>query len=617
MALTRYVFTGGLELVSPLHIGSGHSHELTDSPIRTNVDGRPIVPGTTLGGLLRSQAERFAPLIKVKDVIRKSCVSLDAEKLTELQIKKEPCGCLVCQLFGDVNPAGESDRSSRLVIRDAVLSAKTRNYSTEIRDGIGISRQRQTVAQRLKFDLEVLTDQVEFDFEAILDIDSEDFLQLQLFAAALGELMAGRVMLGGRSGRGTGRFRLRLDKVYPVSFAENDIKGLIEYLQTRPQERHKKRVDAQAGNSFVEKQLAQLRTRMETNAATDKINFIEVKIRLEFDYGLLINNPAYAVLEATDGVFVRTRHKVSGQETLYLPGSSLRGMLRSHAERIARTLSNVKAEEKNLNYAEVVSACDPMAQADETEAGSISGYASISCGHYLQNAALKLRQNNATLDSRAIHEHSCLACRLFGNTYLAGRMKVSDALPVDGKYLDPVALPNRSGTLQHSDYVAIDRFTGGARDKAKFDNSPHFSRPQTTLNFEFTMSLRDLEPEKEDWLLGWLAFVLRDLEWGNLRLGMGKTKGLGLVRGQVMSLTVGGLGSDSHLLKQRGEGATGYLATLEEIKIPSSLFRQQTIYRQTSLNNTEKIAITYFARKFNEEVNKFTRQLPNLEKKEV
>ena len=59
--LSRYFFMGSLELLSPLHIGNGKANDITDSPLRTAVDGRPVVPGTALGGLLRAQAERFAP----------------------------------------------------------------------------------------------------------------------------------------------------------------------------------------------------------------------------------------------------------------------------------------------------------------------------------------------------------------------------------------------------------------------------------------------------------------------------------------------------------------------------------------------------------------------------
>ena len=67
------------------------------------------------------------------------------------------------------------------------------------------------------------------------------------------------------------------------------------------------------------------------------------------------------------------------------------------------------------------------------------------------------------------------------------------------------------------DFLAIDRFTGGGRDGAKFD-AVGLWRPA------FTARLRLENPQA--WELGWLALVLRDLAEGWLSVGFGRRQGL-------------------------------------------------------------------------------------------
>ena len=81
----------------------------------------------------------------------------------------------------------------------------------------------------------------------------------------------------------------------------------------------------------------------------------------------------------------------NGAQEVYLPGSSLKGMLRAHAERITRTL----APENST----VV--CDPF----KTEP---------KCG------------SNGK-DNPDVYKKSCLICKLFGSTSFAGRLATEDA----------------------------------------------------------------------------------------------------------------------------------------------------------------------------------------------
>jgi len=167
--------------------------------------------------------------------------------------------------------------------------------------------------------------------------------------------------------------------------------------------------------------------------------------------------------------FVRTNGKP------YLPGSSLKGVIRSHCERLARTVGG-----------DVLS-CDPL----DTR---------HSCGARLQGRRLTTAE---------IHARSCFACRLFGNTALASRFHITDAMPLEGT--EPQT-EERNG-------VAIDRVFGSVAV------GPFNYETMTVGTFHTTMVVRNFGLAQ----LGLLALAFRDIQQGRVRLGFGKSRGLGTV----------------------------------------------------------------------------------------
>lgn len=77
------------------------------------------------------------------------------------------------------------------------------------------------------------------------------------------------------------------------------------------------------------------------------------------------------------------------------------------------------------------------------------------------------RRENSLLKEH--EECDCVLCRLFGNEHEAGKIRVEDLLIQD----EPKE--------KNLDRVAIDRFTGGARDKHKFDQKPLTGTPAFPL----------------------------------------------------------------------------------------------------------------------------------------
>lgn len=174
--------------------------------------------------------------------------------------------------------------------------------------------------------------------------------------------------------------------------------------------------------------------------------------------------------------FVRTRHPGTGKRTIYLPGSSLKGAIRSHVERIIRT---VHGDDRRI-------CCDPLDRRN-------------SCGTRYKDIE----------DTAAQYKALCLACRIFGHTVQAGHLLTADAYPAASIDTLPV---------RHN--VAIDRLSGGVA-VGPFD-------VEVALEGRFETRLMLINFER--WQLGLLALALRDMAEGRLLLGYGKSRGLGRVR---------------------------------------------------------------------------------------
>lgn len=186
-----------------------------------------------------------------------------------------------------------------------------------------------------------------------------------------------------------------------------------------------------------------------------------------------------------DMEFVETYHAQG--KTIYLPGSSLKGAIRAHAERIVRTIGG---ESRNANQP-VWTPKDPLDK---------SAY------QYL----------DAYEKSSEIYKHSCFISQLFGNTSIASRLRIEDAYP-NGK----VKLEERNG-------VAIDRVFGSVAV------GPFNYQVCTKGEFKTKIHLKNFTLAQ----LGLLGLVLRDLNDGWFGLGFAKSRGLGTVTVQYDKATV-------------------------------------------------------------------------------
>jgi CRISPR-associated RAMP protein (TIGR02581 family) len=231
--------SGALVFETAFHIGSGQEGELaTDMGILKEVDGRPILPGSTLKGSFRGFAERLAQHLGLTACLLDSslsgidCVSdesyrksvhetfknmeKEADRLEWLQGHT----CDVCQLFG--SPL----QGSRIFFTDGQLNHWSQ--STQVRDGVCIDRDSETARYGAKYDFEVVPQGA--GFSITIELENPRKKELALVGAALVEWENG-FRLGGFTSRGLGKVRLTEKRIEQVDYT--DPTQLRDYLLNR------------------------------------------------------------------------------------------------------------------------------------------------------------------------------------------------------------------------------------------------------------------------------------------------------------------------------------------------------------------------------------------------
>lgn len=245
------------------------------------------------------------------------------------------------------------------------------------------------------------------------------------------------------------------------------------------------------------------------------INHAVIDITIEPIDPMLIKS-GQATVSGVDMTFVRT-YRHGGDAEPFIPGSSLKGVIRSYAEKICRSLRE-----------QPVPVCLPYLKPGKEQNGEEN---QASCG-------LRITEHLNAHDLKSIptpdvYRLSCPACRMFGSHYFIGRLATSDG------YLTDTFRKSGKAIFENRDGVAIDRLTGGPVGSAKYD-----LEVLTRAEFGTRIEIRNFER----WQLGLLSLVLRDMADGYIRIGMGKSRGLGRFRADVKKFTIHSFGgSMTHL----------------------------------------------------------------------
>ncbi len=232
---------------------------------------------------------------------------------------------------------------------------------------------------------------------------------------------------------------------------------------------------------------------------------------------LLIKGQSDSGVDPTrpDVQFVRTGG------VIYLPGSSLKGLLRSHCERIIRTMKGN------------VWSCNPFGTRSLSRDKEEDQY---SCDVYFRS------KGDLVGSSAQKYTNSCTACRIFGNSVLAGRAQIADAQPSSEVITEE----------RHS--IAIDRIYGSPISSTQLNYEV-----VTIGSFETTLRLKNYTLAQ----LGLIALALRDISQQRLFLGSGRSRGLGQIEADIKEVTIRyplcSLNGSIELLNGRKVGETNQL----------------------------------------------------------
>lgn len=173
----------------------------------------------------------------------------------------------------------------------------------------------------------------------------------------------------------------------------------------------------------------------------------------------------------------------NGEEVVFIPGSSIKGVIRTQCEKII----NIIAGDKK-------------------------------CCDILQDTNLCNKEEYDKKSATEVYHSICPACKMFGNTKLGGRIKFNDAYPIDNNF-----------KLGYRDGIGINRITGAAHKGAKYDyevvEDASFKVIITGDNYEL-------------YQLKLLLYALNDVNEGYVTFGSNGTRGNGKMLVENLSLTI-------------------------------------------------------------------------------
>lgn len=467
--LSRLKITGDLIATTPIHVGGNGGDPIVDLALAVNGRGKFYVPGTSLAGALRA----WMPL-------------------ENEQFVNQVWGPLLDKKNRENSLSSSESHASFVVVEDAEISSS----KIEIRDGVGIDRLTGTAAERVKFDRAILPKGTKIPLDITVEHSanqsSANWDQVKAeFHALLTALQNEEVYLGAAKTRGLGRVKLEGLKI-----KEQDLASTTGILATLKGDGKTKNLSELATASVSVTQ----RPRLSCTIHWQPVGPVMVKAEAD---GIAVDMLPLVSAVAEDNV------------SFVIPGSSIKGALRTQAERIIRTLlhrSIPDLEDPQQRFLQQLQ--------DIPLIKSLFGNAArMESGQQLgQIAALSIADCYAT-KSLEIFEWAAI--------------ETAETEQQLRQRLDQANLRN----TQMAMHVAIDRWTGGAADSFLYSTLEPMGVKWQPIELGLDLSRHSEEHEP---MITLLLLLLRDLKAGRIPLGFGANRGLGAI--EVTKVEISGRG---------------------------------------------------------------------------
>lgn len=442
--IERWFIEGALELVTPTSLSNGDDDPLVDLPIAVDaLEGRPLLTGASLAGALRAYLA--------------DCGEGYAETL-----------------FGGRRGVATGAQSP-LIVEDA-LGSKDQALRIELRDGVSIDPATRTAKENERYDRQLLAAGTKFDlgFELVVTAQDDAEALRAALAAALGGLQTGGIRLGGRKRRGYGQCRVTAWRAWRYRFDRPaDVAAFLAHGR-----------DGFAGGRAADWTWAAEQGGMGigdwpaltgARSLPRDTHFLRLTATFDIDGAVLIRH-GFETESGPDASHLRSHRQ--GKDVPILSGTSLAGVIRAQARRIARTMAAPGNE----------------ATADELVNGMFG--------------QMEKPKPGATGDERRKLNKQ------------ASRVMIDESEITKSELTGP---PRDIVQTR----VKIDRFTGGAFESALFAEQPAFGG-----GFQLGLSLR--RPAAAE--VGLLLLVLKDLWTGFLPIGGSSSVGRGRLKGRTATI---------------------------------------------------------------------------------
>jgi CRISPR/Cas system CSM-associated protein Csm3 (group 7 of RAMP superfamily) len=489
---SRLKITGTLVAGGPLHVGGLDPNADVDLALATNGAGELYVPGTSIAGPIRAWLAQ--PLDDRKIGAAWGYQQQSDDKL-------------------------ESDgAASFIVVEDGPIKLPP-GMKVETREGVGIDRLLGAAAEGVKYNRAVLPSGTEIALEMTVELGEQAANTQSQVAAAIKALQDGKIQFGAAKTRGLGKVTLN-----GLSIRRQELltrKGMLDTLRDES-------------------------TACELNDL-DPMDFSGGPA-LDIEIQWAPRGPLMVKAEA-DGVAVDTLPLVSARDnelTFVLPGSSIKGALRSQAERIVRTVCGFSASpvtnsrEAFMNQIEMRNSAATPQQTIDTLPSLLIGGIFGQRGRQMTKKE-ELSDDDSPLPGlSALRVADCYAKLGFTPKHWEAIETAPDT-DAEGHLVQGAQSPLRKALqnaglekMQQAFHVAIDRWTGGAADGFLYTVlEPHGVEWEP---MRLTLDLSRLLPRDRKPAVMCLLLTLRDLVSGRIPLGFGVNRGMGAL--EVTSIQI-------------------------------------------------------------------------------
>jgi CRISPR/Cas system CSM-associated protein Csm3 (group 7 of RAMP superfamily) len=400
------------------------------------------------------------------------------------------------QWMGDSNElwgfqSEDNGHASAIFVEDALIQG----VISELRDGVAIDRDSGTAAEHFKFQRAILPKGTQIPIELTLEQtqDNADWETSKAKLAGLLQALKGQqIYLGAAKTRGLGGVKLTELNISEQNFSTR--RGIIEVLR----------------GSGTAVSLSALSAIPYASPHPD--------IKMTIDWQPV--GPVMVKAEA-EGIAVDGLPLVSGNGndlTYVLPGSAIKGALRTQAERIIRTVKGLdltreldqkKRLRRQIETVPLIS--DIFGYANQTNIGDPATGASKTNGKI---GALAIADCYAQLSFSSNQWHTVTTAK--DETHLRQAL--------DAAHLEQT---------QQAFHVAIDRWTGGAADGFLYSTLEPLGVTWEPIQLRLATSrLKDHNPA-----MALLLLLLRDLVRGKIPLGFAANRGMGAIKVTKITLT--------------------------------------------------------------------------------